>query len=448
MSKLGSWLTGINGTVARRGILALVDQSLIAGINFVTALMLARLAPLNEYGAYALIFSVLSFLMGLQGALLTGPMMIYGAVRDGAELSRYLRAVMLLEVGTAIVLSLMVGMAWYVMKLAGGTPVLVLTIGAMGLSLVFILGTDFLRKACYARHAPAQAVAIDTVFCIMQLALIAALWKIDREGVDGRWLTSANVFLAMGLAGFCASFLGLWLMPISVSMRDTQVKKVLRECWQFGRWGLISIFVSLGYIQVLYVLVAALGGVDDVARLDGPRLIVAPCMLILMAWSNLVAPAAARRFSREGPKSLVSFVMRATMPLLAMISLILILILAFPRDILSVVLGTKYAAERETLFVWAGIVLMMALSTSIPTINVAALQPQFGTYARIAGAIVGLLAGAILIHPMGVLGSALARFVAEVAMALVAYYGVRHMIVNWKRGRSGASGAAMTESDM
>ncbi len=71
------------GAGARRGLFALVDQSLIAGTNFVTALLLARLAPLDEYGAYALMFSVLTFVIGLQGALVTGPMMIFVVSRAG-----------------------------------------------------------------------------------------------------------------------------------------------------------------------------------------------------------------------------------------------------------------------------------------------------------------------------------------------------------------------------
>ena len=62
----------------RKGTLAVLDQGLISGSNFLISILLARWMGAAQYGAYALAFSIfLLFLVSYQ-ALVLEPMCVFG----------------------------------------------------------------------------------------------------------------------------------------------------------------------------------------------------------------------------------------------------------------------------------------------------------------------------------------------------------------------------------
>ena len=62
-----------------KGFWALLDQGLFSGANFLVNILLARWLPPEEYGAFAVAMSVFYLLAGFHTAVLTEPMMVFGA---------------------------------------------------------------------------------------------------------------------------------------------------------------------------------------------------------------------------------------------------------------------------------------------------------------------------------------------------------------------------------
>ena len=62
----------------RKGSLALLDQGLVSGSNFLVSILLARWLTRDQYGAYAMGFSIFIFLYGFQNAFLLEPMSVFG----------------------------------------------------------------------------------------------------------------------------------------------------------------------------------------------------------------------------------------------------------------------------------------------------------------------------------------------------------------------------------
>ncbi|GIX47763.1 MAG: hypothetical protein KatS3mg131_1974 [Candidatus Tectimicrobiota bacterium] len=60
---------------ARKGGLAVLDQGLFSGANFLVNILLARWLPPEEYGAFAVALSVFYLLAGFHTAVLTEPML-------------------------------------------------------------------------------------------------------------------------------------------------------------------------------------------------------------------------------------------------------------------------------------------------------------------------------------------------------------------------------------
>jgi O-antigen/teichoic acid export membrane protein len=64
-------------TWAKKGSLAVLDQALFSGANFLVNILLARWLPPEEYGAFAVALSIYYLLLGFHTAVITEPMSNY-----------------------------------------------------------------------------------------------------------------------------------------------------------------------------------------------------------------------------------------------------------------------------------------------------------------------------------------------------------------------------------
>src|SRR5580704_3924000 len=76
----------------RKGATALADQGLLSGSSFVISVFLARQLSAEEYGAYALAFSVFLFISSFHNGLLLEPMSVFGPASYSDRLRSYLGA--------------------------------------------------------------------------------------------------------------------------------------------------------------------------------------------------------------------------------------------------------------------------------------------------------------------------------------------------------------------
>jgi hypothetical protein len=98
------------------GAFAVLDQVLFAGSSFSINILLARWLPPVQYGAFALAFFLFLLLGALHTAVLTEPMLVFGASvyrgRVRAYLGRHVMLHVLVSVATAIVLAVGAGVVW------------------------------------------------------------------------------------------------------------------------------------------------------------------------------------------------------------------------------------------------------------------------------------------------------------------------------------------------
>jgi len=81
-SRLRSW--------SMRGGMAILDQGLSSGSNFILNILLARWLAPADYGAFAVVFAVFLFLSGFHNALLLEPMSVLGPGRYPDQIETYL----------------------------------------------------------------------------------------------------------------------------------------------------------------------------------------------------------------------------------------------------------------------------------------------------------------------------------------------------------------------
>src|SRR5437763_5035661 len=76
---------------AKKGALAISDQALFSGANFLVNILLARWMAASEYGAFSLAYSVFLLFAVVHTALLIEPMMVFGSGKYQRVFPSYLR---------------------------------------------------------------------------------------------------------------------------------------------------------------------------------------------------------------------------------------------------------------------------------------------------------------------------------------------------------------------
>src|SRR6516225_275518 len=96
---------------AMKGGLAILDQGLISGSNFLIGILLARWLLPASYGAYALASGVFILLTMLYGSLLLEPMGVFGGSTYRHCLRGYLRSLLWVHLAGTLVIIAVLGLA-------------------------------------------------------------------------------------------------------------------------------------------------------------------------------------------------------------------------------------------------------------------------------------------------------------------------------------------------
>lgn len=372
---LSRWRARLTGPTARMGVVAVADQALVSGTNFVTAILLARLCTKEEFGAYVLALSVLFFLNGIQTALITGPMMVLGAAKEHDEFRRYVTALGVFQLVVAAGAGLLALAVAGVMALTPAGPGLRGAFLGMSAAIFFVQGQDFCRRVLFTRLKPGRVLANDIVFCTIRLVGVVLLAWMDSQLPEAErvWLTGRNAFFCHGVAATVGLMVGLWQLRGWLGRTLEGAREALRENWGFGKWGLGGTFGQYSLTYAANFAAALFGGTAATANLEAPRLLVAPVHMLIQALMGFIPPHLSRRLSQRGPSSLAlllrHFALLLSIPVLGY----LIVVAVFCKIALVTALGEQYADKWSLLLLWLLLYAVLAFR-SIPVVGLAVLR--------------------------------------------------------------------------
>lgn len=287
-------MRGRLASLLRKGSLAVADQALFSGANFLVNVLLARdLAP-EEYGAYSLAYAWFLLFAALHQSLLIEPMMIFGAGKYFEQFPRYL----LLLIGIHTLLLAPLGLfVWGVAALFGRLYFSAArgAFEGMALATTMILLFWLLRRVFYILMKPGWAVISSTLYLVALGASVGGL-------AVNHALTPATGFLAMGLAGLLVSGLVLWRVAPrrAPGGASTTLRAVAADHWRYGRWALCSAVASWFPSNIYYVLLSAWLGLQGAAGLRALTNLIMPVIQGVTALNMLMLPILVRDLRSGG----------------------------------------------------------------------------------------------------------------------------------------------------
>jgi len=284
--------------LVRKGLLAVTDQALFSGANFLVNILLARWLTAAEYGAYSLAFAVFLLLAALHGAILIEPMMVFGAGKYYSRFPRYLRVLIGGHFRLMLPSSLLLlGGAFFLARrysIEASDAFLGLLIGAAAILLFWLV-----RRAFYVLLQPAYGVLSGALYFVLLIGGVIAL-KLTNH------LTIVTAFIAMGAAGLVASAIMLtrFVPAWRTAAHDPTLKDVTGDHWRYGRWALATALIGWFPGHIYYALLPAWLGLEGAGGLRALMNFVMPVLQAISALTMLLLPTLVRDRAQGGTRKM------------------------------------------------------------------------------------------------------------------------------------------------
>jgi O-antigen/teichoic acid export membrane protein len=303
--ELGSRLSGLPWV--KKGSLAIVDQALISGSNFLIGILLARWLPPDQYGAYALAFSTFLLLSLAYQSLLLEPQSVFGSSAYLDSPRQYLGALLWAHGALALAIFIILGISAGAAHELGGPGNFSGALAGVAFAAPCILLFWLARGACYVRQAPQHAAAGALLYSVLVLGGLLVLFP---RGL----LSPFTAFVLMGLGALATStVLLIRLNPTLKLGRDNPtLSRVAQQHWIYGRWALASSVMTWIPWNIHYALLGHFSGMAAAGGLRALVNLMLPLAQSCNALSLLITPYASRTHAQGGAASLDGLSWRIT----------------------------------------------------------------------------------------------------------------------------------------
>lgn len=315
--------------------LGFVDQGIVSAANFATTVILARSLGIDQFGAFALLFTLLMLVLTFQAAVITQPHNVLGAALGEVTFTDYTTRVAIIQQILAISLWVLWTLASLVLYWLGWDfASLMLGFGVMTLAW---LSQEFVRRGFFSRADVPSAIWNDTLSYGVQVVVLLLLQWSGKLSLSSAVLVisaSSGIAYAVGLRKLTGRH--YFQLRASVgAVRETAVRH-----WQFGRWLLGS--SMLAWNAGGWYLVLLMVGEKAAGAWRGIEVLVGPIQLLMAGLDGLLPTKVAQEYRRDGisgvQKTLVQ-VYGISIPLLV---LFCVPMGVFSRYTIKLVLGVQY----------------------------------------------------------------------------------------------------------
>lgn len=393
-------------------LLAVFDQAMISGTNFVTAVLIGRCCGAESLGIYSLVAAALAMTIGLQDQLITAPFVLYRNRCRPKRLQTYSGSVLVHQlILVALIMVGLAGVCWQIPSEQG----LASTIGIiMMMSAPAILLRAFVRDLSLARCDVISVLALDATVCLAQLSVVGAFAWTGR-------LSLPVVYVTLGMACTTAAF--VWFRKhrsdFRISSRATRIDAVRN--WKFGRWALATHLAGTSTPYIMPWILFSMHGEAATGTLAACSVIVGVANIMLAGMSDFLAPRAAAAFARSGKKGLMTVLRK----MLVLISIAIGSVCAVAFGLGELVIAVLYDGRFPDAGALVGLLTLSVLANALGALAGNGLwaidRPRANFVADITTLIVAIGGAMLLVQPYAAYGAAMATLFASSAGAIVRY---------------------------
>jgi O-antigen/teichoic acid export membrane protein len=373
--------------------LALIDQSLLSGTNFITLLWVSRHVDANAFGQFSLAALVLLFLANVHRAVITQQLNLLGA-NDDPERLRVRIAVSLWAHLLLVPLSvaLLAILSWRYF------PEPRLFAGAAAYAVCFML-QETIRRYYYTVGRIRSALLNDFISYGGQLIAIFVMSRFMV--VDGE-----VTFFIMAATSLAAFMFGVPQIDIARSITLRYVREILGQHLASSGWLLLTVLALWGATQLHPFLLAPLGP-GAIAVFSASRNPLNVIGVAVQSVGNLLPIRAAGILGTRGPAALRKHLVTTTLhALIASFVIVIAMQLTAPL-VLKLLYGGRYDDATPILRVLSFGIVFALIGTVLGAYALALNDARSNFLSNLAATAFTFTGGLLLIHIDGLMGAAI-----------------------------------------
>lgn len=311
--------------------MAVLDQTLLSGTNFLTLLLVGRSAVPAEFGVFVVVYTGLWMFQAVQGALIVEPMNVLAAPKEGDDYRSYTTNMFISQVLFATVAGLVI--------LALGAVLVHLrsVLFAFAFAVVSWQIQEFVRRVFYNRTRVGAGLMNDVISYGGQIILLAVLYA---QGV----LTPVSALVAAAVTSALAAVVGGWQVrhDLTAAFGVHSLWRTAAVNWRFGRWLLgANAFRVIANRCTVFIVVGFIGPVGMAGFAAASVLSRVPEAMML-ALETMLPPLMSRRFKQKSRAEMERFLKTAALLAGIPLAVLVAILVVFAKEVLHIVYGGTY----------------------------------------------------------------------------------------------------------
>lgn len=398
-------------STARNGTIALADQAVVSGTNFLTGVVIGRTCTKEQFGLYMLGFSLWLLVMSVQTSLIVTPYAVYSPRLTSDDRARYSGSTLIHQFGLSALAALALAVGGGFLACGIGPRGLAPVVWALASTISLILLREYIRQTSFASLRFSTALVLDVGVALGQLGGLLLLAHFAL-------LTASTTYVVIGSASGLAAAGWLALRHRTLQLNAAAVRKDFAQNWRLGKWAFASGALWMISMEVYPWILTAFHGSASAGvwgACFGVAAIGNPLMLGMM---SIFGPTMAYSFADGGVNSL-----RRTLAKACGVSLIVMapfcgLLLTFGDSLVATLYGPKYAGNGPVVSALALNLLASTVTLSISRALFITERADLDFATTFVPLCVLLTVGLGLVHSYGPMGVACALLAGNTASLL------------------------------
>lgn len=409
----------------QQGAGVIFDQGLYSLTNFMTGVLLARMLAKEAYGIYVLAMSLIVLFMGVQRAVISSPYTIHSPKYSGVDFQQYTGSVFLHQLvllSAAIITGTLLSVVYFHDPyIFSERKYIFLT---FAIAVAGVLLRDYVRSYLLARIEIWQSISMGVLINIVQLLILWIVFLREK-------LTINNAFLIVGICSFVPAVL-YFLKNSSVALYHKRILEDFLVNIKVGRWMLGNNVVYVLISQSYYWLVAFFLNKSDVAVLGVTFSLANLLGPFLQGMNAFILPKMAHEKSSGNPQGIVRIMKKSIFILSFIYSLWLIAGVSFGKYLLHYIYSAKYSEYHLVLAILVVSSFISGTTSPLNTALDAFERPDITFRSLVAGLLVTLIVGAMLVYQWGIYGAVVGVLLSNMTNSLLRYRGIIIIINSYK----------------
>jgi O-antigen/teichoic acid export membrane protein len=393
---------------AMKGGLAILDQGVFTGSNFVISILLARWLAPEQYGSYAVAFAIFLFIMSFHQALLLEPMSVFGGSVYRNCLRGYLKALLMVHLGMSLVIVLLLGISAAVAFKLHPASSLPSALVGVAFAAPMILLLWLVKRTFYLKLSPAPSAGAAVLYCVL---VMSGLTMIYKHGL-------LSVFSALVLMGIGSLVASIWLLVymryrLSSSEAAPSLAEIWDRHWRYGRWALGANAMMWVPINLFYPLLSRFSGMAEAGELKALMNFASPMLQTCAALSSLMLPYSARVLQQRGGAGVNIILRRMTLLCVACAVPYWVVLIAFRGPAFRMLYSGRYT---EVIYLLPVVALVSIFGSAFfgPSIVLRSLESPGLVFAAVSvSSCIAVAVGVPLTRALGVEGAVWSMALSE-----------------------------------